>query len=135
MGIKAVLVLALGVALAGCAQGHCRRKVEPTGEAQPPEATPAAPARADKLTPKDHVLVYKYDGSTQCETTRATSIDTMAKELKGIPILSREKRSDGLMHISSCGGSTGAANVYEISGRYAKKAEARGFRRWTFEQP
>ena len=132
--IRLSLALALGWCV-GCASGHCRRRVEAPGEAQPPEASAPTPIRADKLRSKDHVLVYKYDGGTQCETTPAVSLDDMAKELKGIAILSKSKRNDGLLHISSCGGSTGIANAYEISAKFLPKAEARGFRRWTFESP
>ena len=127
------VALAAGVILlAGCTAGHCRRQHAPPAEAQPLESAPAA-ARADKLTATDRVLVYKYDGGAQCGQGRARTVDQMAKDLKDIPILSSQKRSDGLMHIEVCGQPAGTANVYEISAKYLSKAEARGFKRWTFD--
>jgi hypothetical protein len=118
--------------MAGCAQGHCRRQSTPPGEAQPLESAPIS-TRADKLTASDRVLVYKYDGGAQCGQGRVRTPDQMAKDLKDIPILSVQKRNDGLQHIQVCGQATGMANVYEISAKYLSAAEAKGFKRWTFE--
>lgn len=81
----------------------------------------------------DRVFVYKYDGSLQCGMGKAVSLETMAKELQGIPLLSSVKKPDGLMHIQVCGSITGMANVYEIASKHLKAAEAKGFKRWSFE--
>ncbi|MGE3683178.1 MAG: hypothetical protein AB7G93_15755 [Bdellovibrionales bacterium] len=64
---------------------------------------------------------------------KAVPLESMAQELKGIPILSSKKKMDGLMHIQVCGSTTGMANVYEIPAKYVKKAETKGFKTWSFE--
>jgi hypothetical protein len=114
-----------------CTQGHCRRKSEAPGAATPVEAGDISGASATKAS--DRVFVYKYDGSLQCGMGKAIALDTMAKELNGIQILSSVKKADGLMHIQVCGSITGMANVYEIPAKYLKAAEAKGFKKWSFE--
>ena len=69
----------------------------------------------------------------QCGMGKSVSLEAMAKELQGIPILSSVKKRDGLMHIQVCGSITGMANVFEIPGKYLKQAEAKGFKKWSFE--
>jgi hypothetical protein len=113
-----------------CTQGHCRRKSEAQGVAEPVGAADAA--GANKVN-SDRVLVYKYDGSLQCGMGKAVSLDAMAKELSGIPIHSSIKKRDGLMHIQVCGSITGMANVYEIPTSSLKQAEGKGFKKWSFE--
>ncbi len=129
MGIMQVLFISL--LLAGCAQGHCRRQVDAPAAAQP--LAPPAAAASPVLTDADHVLVYKYDGSLQCGMGKPIDLDTMAKDLKGIMVSSSVKKNDGLMHIQVCGSTTGMANVYEIPAKTLKKAEAKGFKKWSFE--
>lgn len=126
--MTAVLLLASSFMFA-CTQGHCRRKAQAPGTAQPVESGDAS------TTPKgpDRIFVYKYDGSLQCGMGKPIALDTMAKELNGIQILSSVKKPDGLMHIQVCGSITGQANVYEIPARYQKAAEAKGFKKWSFE--
>ena len=132
MGIKsAVGFLLVGILAAGCTQGHCRRKSEAPGSATPVEAGDQAAAVASK--PTDRVFVYKYDGSLQCGMGKPIALDVMAKELAGVPVLSSVKKRDGLMHIQVCGSITGMANVYEISNKNLKQAEAKGFKKWSFE--
>jgi len=113
--------------VAGCAQHHCReipklenRVVSPT-------------AGEDGSGSQRTVLVYKYDGSLQCGQGKAIGLDEMARDLKGIRIISKQKRPDGLMHIQVCGSPTGIANVFEISESDLAKAERAGFKRWSFE--
>lgn len=125
--LMAVLIVAFG-----CAQGHCRRKQEapqpiPTGEA-PPE--PAVKASTDA---NGRVQVYKYDGSLQCGSGKAIAPEVMAKDLTPIKIFNMIKKADGLMHIQVCGSNTGMANVFEISEKDLKKAETKGFKKWSFE--
>src|SRR5262249_14224819 len=115
--------------LLSCSQGHCRRQAD-----APPEAPPIGGAPAEtKISDEDHVFVYKYDGSLQCGMGKAVSLETMGRELQGIPVVSSAKKNDGLMHIQVCGSITGKANVFEIPAKFLKGAEAKGFKRWTFE--
>ena len=128
MGIKVICAL-LVLAVVGCTQGHCRRKSDTPGAATPVDAGDAMnPSKATGRT-----FVYKYDGSLQCGMGKAIPLEVMAKELNGIPILSSVKKTDGLMHIQVCGSITGVANVYEIQAKYLKAAEAKGFKKWSFE--
>lgn len=80
-------------------------------------------------TAATNVFVFKADGSLQCGMGKAISIEDMEKELKGIKVLSRDKRPDGMMHIQVCGSPTGVINIYEISASQLKEAEARGFKK------
>lgn len=137
MGVRLLSAL-LALTLFGCAEGHCRRPGDKSAATQP--TAPVAPADAKsmsepstKTSGEDHVFVYKYDGSLQCGQGKAVSVETMAKQLKGIPILSSSKKRDGLMHIQVCGSITGFANVYEIPAKKLNKAEAKGFKKWSFE--
>lgn len=83
--------------------------------------TPAADAR---------VRVYKPDGSRQCETRkRGKALEVMERELAGIKVYAREKRTDGLMHIQICGSPTGMINLFEIDSTFLKQADERGFKR------
>lgn len=121
----------LVVLLVGCAEGHCRRQVDAPQAAQP--LPPATEEVAPKTTTQDYVFVFKYDGSLQCGQGKAITPETMAKELAGIPVKSMNKKGDGLMHIQVCGSTTGKANVFEIPSQFLKKAEGKGFKKWTFE--
>jgi len=132
MGIKRRIALGfLATLLSACAEGHCRRP------ASPPEdkisADMEASSKASDSQRQGSVFVFKYDGSLQCQAGKGISLETMAKELKGLTVLSSNKKSDGLMHIQVCGSITGMANVYEIPATQLKKAETLGFKKWTFE--
>lgn len=127
-----LIVFSFVILMAACTQGHCRRKADVPGEAKPVEAPAPVPAET-KASDKDRVMVYKYDGSMQCGMGKAVALDVMAKELQGIPVLSSVKKRDGLMHIQVCGSITGMANVYEIPAKFQKQAEAKGFKKWSFE--
>ena len=84
---------------------------------------------SSKSTASNTVLVFKADGSLQCGQGKGVAIEEMEKELKGIKVLSRDKRPDGKMHIQLCGSPTGVINVFEISEKNLKDAEARGFKK------
>jgi hypothetical protein len=130
VGVKLNLWVLL-VFLVGCAQGHCRHPADAPAGAQPlPTAQDSGVKDKDS---DEHVFVYKYDGSLQCGMGKPVSVETMAKELQGIPIVSMLKKSDGLMHIQVCGSISGKANVYEIPTSYQKQAEGKGFKKWSFE--
>lgn len=60
---------------------------------------------------------------------RGLSPEEMEKQLSGIRVFSRDKRSDGLMHIQVCGQATGMINVFEIPVANLKEAEGRGFKK------
>ncbi len=136
MGIKLSAVL-LSATLAGlslsCTQGHCRRKQDVQKAAAPVEAAPEPATKGAADNGNGRVMVYKYDGSLQCGGGKAVSPDVMAKEMAGIQVFSSVKKPDGLMHIQVCGSSTGTANVFEISAKDLKKAESKGFKKWSFE--
>jgi hypothetical protein len=130
MAMKFLLIGVVCAGLVGCVQGHCRRKADQPGAAAPVDL-PASPDA--KVSSKDHVFVYKYDGSLQCGMGKPVSLETMAKELHGLPVISSVKKADGLMHIQVCGSITGMANVFELPAKYLKQAESRGFKKWGFE--
>lgn len=133
MGIKTSIAVwsLVGGVLAGCAQGHCRHKVD--APALPPASPQTGQADATSKSKPEHIFVYKYDGSLQCGKGKAIAPEVMAKELSGIQVFSSEKRSDGLMHIQVCGSITGKTNVFEIPASSLKQAESRGFKVWAFE--
>ncbi|MGH1468958.1 MAG: hypothetical protein ACRBBP_08790 [Bdellovibrionales bacterium] len=110
------LILSTVLFSAGCVSGHCGRD----GKA----------VKMDKA--KQKVLIYKYDGSKQCEEKTGADLDEMAKELSGLKIFSMSKKSDGQMRVQVCGALTGRANVYEVSAKDLPKAEALGFKKWNF---
>lgn len=143
--------------LSSCATGSCRQVANAEANAQAHPSPPAAPApssvgpgpkasRAKKTAvpapssvPQgggiqgETVTVYKYDGSLQCGQGKAVPVADMERELSGIPVQSREKKPDGLMHIQVCGQPTGMVNAYVIPFTKLIEAEKRGFRRWNFE--
>ena len=129
MGIKALSIFVM-LGLVSCAQGHCRRQSDAPEAAQPLAATPIVNAKPSE---QDRIFVYKYDGSLQCGMGNPIALEVMARELGNIPVISSQKKNDGLMHIQVCGSVSGKANVYEISAKFQKEAEANGFKRWTFE--
>jgi hypothetical protein len=125
---------ALLMVLVACAEGHCRKTIdhpsEPkdVAESVPPVSAAEATGRIAKANEAQHVFVFKHDGSLQCGRGKAIAVDVMEKQLAGITVYSREKKSDGMMHIQACGTITGMTNVYEIAQKDLKKAEAKGFK-------
>lgn len=130
-----IVVLVFGTSF-GCASRPCRQPRAP--ELDQTIKQPAIPSSATSSeggsgrndnTPLK-VRVYQSDGSRQCERRGGKSVETTERELAGIPVYHREKRSDGLMHIQVCGSPTGIINIYEIDSSNLKQAEERGFKRW-----
>lgn len=121
------VVLLMCFTVIACSEGHCRRKVDAPAMGSLPADVSTKPSAEDR------VFVYKYDGSLQCGAGKPVALEAMAKELQGITIFSSAKKLDGLMHIQVCGSTTGMANVYEIPFAAQKKAEAKGFKKWSFE--
>jgi len=78
---------------------------------------------------RSDVQVYKYDGSLQCNRGKEVSLKDMARELSenGIEVKARRKGSDGRVHISMCGASTGRLNVYSIATESLPAARELGF--------
>lgn len=138
---RSLIVLSLLTLLvAGCANGPCRQLRHPELAAGAPPAqvqtgTTPAPNTAIRTdakgsaTQESTVLVYKEDGSLQCKAAKGLSVEEMEKQLAPIKVFSRDKRSDGLMHIQVCGSPTGQINVYEIPASSQKDAEAKGFKK------
>ena len=113
--------------LLGCTTSDCKyARNQPKETAVATEATPTV---TPSLAPSS-VKVFKYDGSKQCEMKSGRSLDTMEKDLKGIQVLSRERKNDGKMRIQMCGADTGWANVYEVPVSDKEKAIKRGFQEW-----
>jgi hypothetical protein len=78
---------------------------------------------------ESNIQVYKYDGTLQCGMGHEISLEEMAKELEGAGILvpAGHKDTDGLMHISVCGASTGTINVYLIDRGSLPAAQRLGY--------
>jgi len=76
------------------------------------------------------VQIYKYDGTLQCGMGGEIPLEEMAKELEtaGIDVVTSRKGTDGLAHISVCGASTGAINVYVIDREALPAAQKLGYR-------
>jgi hypothetical protein len=136
--MKSVLRLGLFVCfgiLVACQSGHCRR----VDKTIPPIVTPEDMDKKAKgmgqTTEEKTVLVFKYDGSLQCEQGRKIPLREMAGQLEGIKIISMNNKADGLMHIQVCGSPTGYANVYEIPAGQLEQAKSKGFEVWEFETP
>jgi len=111
-----ILLLLMPSLFLGCASGHCGRD-----------------GKAVKMnSAKLKIFVYKYDGSKQCEQGTGTDLKTMSAELSSLKVFSMSKKSDGQMRVQVCGALTGMANVYEISSGDLAKAEALGFKKWSF---
>jgi hypothetical protein len=140
---KSALGASLALGLGACANGPCRHLREPRlaegqAAAEAASQTSAAKAVATPVAsgstassggPVSSVFVYKPDGSLQCGTAKGLSLEEMEKQLRGMPVLSRDKRPDGKMHIQVCGSPTGMINVFEIDETHLKEAEARGFKK------
>ena len=78
----------------------------------------------------NRVQVYKYDGTLQCGMGGEIPLDEMAKELEtaDIEVIESRKGTDGLVHITVCGSSTGAINVYVINRGALPAVERLGYR-------
>lgn len=130
---QSLLIFLITLGLVSCTSSKCRRK-----DHIPPVAAVTKEAISKDLkisTPHDKnkgqtVLIYKYDGSLQCQVGGTIPLDEMARELKGIKIISKENRSDRLLHVQLCGAITGQANFYEIQKENLSEAQTRGFKLW-----
>jgi hypothetical protein len=108
---------------AACSTGHCRRDSQEVLEKLDPK--PPTGYEQENL---GSITVVKSDGSKQCGMRDGIPLDDMAEsQLKGIQILSSEKKHDGLLRIQSCGASTGMMNAYEIRHQDLRKAQKAGF--------
>lgn len=122
-------VFLLAAFLFGCSSTPCYEKERKEREAE-------RTAEFEKLKAKDtnsKTFVYKYDGTLQCKQGQEIPLKEMEKRLKGIPILSRSKKSDGMMRVQACGTPTGQANVYEIPRSFLGEAMKRDFLLWEFQ--
>lgn len=113
----------LSLIVVACSTGHCRRDSSEVLKAVDPK--PPAGYEQENL---GSLKIGKLDGSQQCGMKAGITLADMAEsELKGVQILSSEKRHDGLMRIQSCGAPTGMLNVYEIRHQDLRKAQSAGF--------
>lgn len=90
------------------------------------QTCPALPATDTSIRPKT-VFVEKSDDSKQCDATSGINLTDMQKQLTDMVVYSSTKKSDGLMHITLCGSTTGMLNVYEIAPSDLEKAKMLGF--------
>lgn len=67
--------------------------------------------------PEPHILVFKPDGTKQCEPDPGVTLNFMEMELssKGITVFTKQKGHDGREGIALCGHPTGQINIYEIA--------------------
>ena len=113
----------------GCSSGNCRQN----RKADDPRTLDAGKTSEQAQdTAKDHVRVYKPDGSLQCNQGKKISLEAMKKDLKTIQVLSMSRKSDGFMRTQVCGQETGFANVYEIRQKDLADALKAGFSEWTY---
>lgn len=129
LGLLATVVLGISA----CSNAPCDR--EKAFRDKPRAELTGASAMSEKgltETPTyDRVQVFKPDGSLQCGKGKKIELDAMEKELKGITVLNRTHKNDGLMRIQLCGAPTGDANVFEIAKKDLAEAIKRGFKQWT----
>jgi hypothetical protein len=91
--------------------------------------TPAS-ARPDG----ERTWVRRADGTLQCGRDRAAAAEASLKRGEeqlakaGVPVLARQKASDGKMRAQVCGAPTGGEDAYLVPRAAVKKAQALGFR-------
>jgi hypothetical protein len=121
----------LGLFAVGCTSGNCRSQQEtPEALAKAPKISMEELTQMKETSKGQRVLVYKADGSLQCNQGQKISLDEMAKELSGIKIYSKLNKSDGKMRIQLCGSPTGNCNLYEIDRENLDQALKIGFKEW-----
>lgn len=100
---RPAFLLLSAVLLAGCANGA----EAPSGE---------------------RVSLYKYHGAVQCESQGAPLSTTQAQLAgAGIRVLSASCGTDGMAHMSVCGGGTGSIHIVEVPAAQVKPAQALGW--------
>ncbi|WP_125179848.1 hypothetical protein [Thiohalobacter thiocyanaticus] len=74
-------------------------------------------------------MVYKYDGSVQCEES-GVAVEDMRRELTraGVEVVCGRKAQDGRAYPAMCGAATGRINVYTIDESGLDTAEALDFK-------
>lgn len=107
LGFRLTLVLGVGL-LCSCTSGPCRGK---------------------RLSEKT-VMIFKPDGSKQCQKNTGVGLKEMAKQLGSIKVKSQAKKRDGKMRAAVCGADTGQINVYEIAEKDFPLAKNVGFAKW-----
>ncbi len=121
----------------GCANGHCRVIAEQQKAAAEKNAAPPTTVQKGGVTVTktavEKVMVYKYDGTLQCNQGKLIPIELMKKDLDGITVYSQSSKPDGVMRIQLCGTPTGMAHLFEIAKADVDKAIAKGFQVWNFE--
>ncbi len=76
------------------------------------------------------LLVFKPDGTIQCDKSQGVALGSMEQKLKSadIKVFSSRKGYDGREKISVCGDPTGQINVYEIASSDLSEALRLGFK-------
>ncbi len=100
---RPAFLLLSAVLLAGCANGA----EAPSGE---------------------RVSLYKYHGAVQCGSEGAPLSATQAQlAAAGVRVLSASCGSDGMAHMSVCGGGTGSIHIVEVPRAQVGSAQALGW--------
>lgn len=133
---RGILVMALA-GLFACAAGPCKNEMRGDEGSAPlgfaPNPNKPEVTMSDRETPSyQRLLVFKFDGTLQCQGDKAIPLETMQKELTdaGIQVFSAKHQSSGFMMTQVCGSPTGMINLYEIPKRDLDKAQALGFKEW-----
>lgn len=113
-----------------CTSANCRTSADGrrAGRATSEESKEQDPMNQTSVA--DRVMVYKNDGSLQCDQGKPISVTEMQNELKSIKVYSAGNRNDGMMRIMQCGTPTGNCNVYEIDRANLAAALKLGFKEW-----
>jgi hypothetical protein len=119
--------------LSGCTHGHCKRVQKEKTINGPQEESLTNPNKRQMNVYKKRVLVFKYDGTLQCQAWKGISLDEMEKELSPITVISKNKKHDGQVRIQVCGSGTGKANVFEIYEEDLESALKKGFKLWDLQ--
>ena len=132
--MRIILFSLISIFCIGCTTGHCvKTGTQLSDHMKAVRAEYVAPPNKERKPVSANVLVFKFDGSKQCQQGNPISVNRMKKELKGIKVFSALKKNDGLMHLTVCGGETGNANVFEINKNDLELAKKRGFKVWRFD--
>jgi hypothetical protein len=136
-GSALVFSTLFGSTLLGCALLSSPTAAFAGGRSAPTTPTAAASSLQggqdngqDTRQDDGRVWVTASDGSKSCEKGSGTPLENgrAALRAKGVEVFDAKKSDDGMMHIQSCGASTGKQNAYWIRRSDMNRAEQLGFR-------
>jgi hypothetical protein len=85
---------------------------------------------AGKVAGDERMLVFKPDGSRQCEPDSGIPLQGMRKQLAdaGVEVFTSRTTTDGMVRAQVCGAPTGRLHVFGIDAADASAAAELGFR-------